>query len=97
MNELVSDLHAPAMAADRLIATSADAVGSVCHKAGHEVHSAMNRGRDYYLRVRRRIGKDVDSANSAVNAHPYVSLLVGVGVGAILGYLATSRSNPNPE
>ena len=96
MNEFVSDLHTPAKAADKWIATSAAAVGSVYHRAGHEMYSAMNRGRDCYLLARRRIGKEVSTANSAVNAHPYVSLLVGAGVGVILGYLATSKSNNNP-
>lgn len=97
MYEYLTDLHAPKQAADKWIATSAGAVGSVCHKAGHVMYSAMKRGRDYYLLSRQRIGKEVDSANSAVSAHPYVSLFVGVGVGAVLGYFATSKMNKNLE
>lgn len=97
MNEFVSDLHAPAQSTDKWIATSSATVGSVCHKAGQGLYSAMNRGRDYYLMARRRIGNEVNSVHSAVNAHPYVTVLVGVGVGAVLGYLATSKMNETAE
>ena len=79
MNEFVTDLEKSAETA--------------CHEAGNELSSIMERGRDFYKTVRKRVGHEANAANAVMHNHPYPPVLVGIGAGALIGYLVACRLN----
>jgi ElaB/YqjD/DUF883 family membrane-anchored ribosome-binding protein len=93
MNEFVTDLEKPAKTADEWISSSADAVRAACHEANNEMSSVMKRGRDFYVTVCKRVGKEANAANAVMHSNPYPPVLVAIGAGALLGYLVACRLN----
>jgi ElaB/YqjD/DUF883 family membrane-anchored ribosome-binding protein len=86
MNEFVTDLARSAKTAREWLPSPANVVETACHEAGHELSSVMERGRNIYKAVRKRVGKEAGAANAVMHNHPYSSALVGIGAGALLGY-----------
>lgn len=79
MNEFVTDLENPAETGK--------------HEAGAWLSTVMERGRDFCQAVGTRVGKDTRAANALVYRNPYPTLLVGIGAGALLGFLVACRRN----
>ena len=88
------------------IATRADDAGGLVQSAAHQggrrieegrncLSSALKRGRDIYEHTRRRAIRDARTANGLLHGNPYQSVLIGIGIGALLGYLASRRGSCN--
>ena len=60
-----------------------------------EIHSglavALDRGRQTYGKVREKLIKGAEVTNGAVRNHPYRVVGLGLGLGALLGYLFAHR------
>lgn len=93
MNEFVSDLENAEKTAEDWIATSAATAGTALHGAGDGITAAMERGRDFYKALARRVGKEANAANAVMHRNPYPTVLVGIGAGALLGFLFACRRN----
>lgn len=91
MNEFVTDLQKQMKAADKCISSSTRVVGTACHDVGEEISSVMQRGKSVCKTVRKRVGKGASAANAAMHSNPYPPVLVGIGAGALLGYLAACK------
>lgn len=90
MSQLAEDARA-------LIAATADVAGEKVGEARHRLLAALERGRKIYGRVREKAAEGTKAADEAVHEHPYEAIAIGVGVGALLGYLAGRRCTRNRD
>ena len=73
------------------ITATADVAGEKVAEARRRLDAALESGREIYGRVRSKAVEGVRVADVAVTENPYTAVAVGVGVGAVLGYLLTRR------
>lgn len=90
MSQLAEDAHA-------LMAATADVAGEKVGEARRRLAVALERGKEIYGRVRDKAVEGAKAADQAVHEHPYQAIAIGVGVGAILGYLLARRCSRNCE
>jgi ElaB/YqjD/DUF883 family membrane-anchored ribosome-binding protein len=76
-----------------LMAATADVAGEKVGEARKRLGAALERGKEIYGRVREQAVEGAKAADEAVHAHPYQAIAIGVGVGAILGYLVSRRGS----
>lgn len=84
MDQLAEDARA-------LVAATADVAGEKVGEARQRLMAALERGKEIYGRVREKAVEGAKAADVAVHEHPYQAIAVGVGVGALLGYLIARR------
>lgn len=84
MNKLAEDAQA-------LLSATADVAGEKVGEARKRLAAAVERGREVYGRVRERAIEGAKATDEVVREHPYQAIGIGVGIGAILGYLLASR------
>jgi len=80
-----------------LMAATADVAGEKVVEARKRLAAALERGKEIYGRVRDKAVEGAKAADEAVHEHPYQAIAIGVGVGAILGYLAARRCSRNSD
>ncbi len=85
------ELESLARDARALIAATADVAEEKVTEARKRLEAALDSGRDAYDRVMDKAGDGADVADRTVRDHPYQAIAIGVGAGALLGYLLTSR------
>ena len=90
MGQLAEDARA-------LMAASADVAGEKVGEARQRLAAALERGKEVCGRVREKAVEGAQVADEAVHAHPYQAIAVGVGVGAIIGYLLGHRCSRNGD
>ena len=90
MSQLADDARA-------LMAATADVAGEKVGEARKRLAAALERGKEIYGRVREKAVEGAKAADEAVHEHPYQAIAIGVGVGAVLGYLLTRRCSRNCE
>ena len=71
-----------------LMAATADVAGEKVAEARKRLAAALDSAREIAGRVREK-------ADKSVHEHPYQAIAIGVGVGAILGYLVARRCSRN--
>ena len=84
MSQLAEDARA-------LMAATADVAGEKVGEARKRLAAALERGKEIYGRVREKAVEGAKAADEAVHEHPYQAIAIGVGVGAMLGYLIARR------
>lgn len=84
MNKLAEDAQA-------LLSATADVAGEKVGEARKRLAAAVERGREVYGRVRDQAIEGAKATDEVVREHPYQAIGIGVGIGAILGYLLASR------
>jgi len=92
-----NDLGTLAEDARALMTATADVAGEKVGEARKRLAAALERGKEIYGRVRERAVEGAKATDVAVHEHPYQAIAVGVGVGAILGYLITRRCSRNGD
>jgi ElaB/YqjD/DUF883 family membrane-anchored ribosome-binding protein len=80
-----------------LMAATADVAGEKVSEARKRLAAALERGKEIYGRVREKAVEGAKAADEAVHEHPYQAIAIGVGVGAILGYLIARRRAGNRD
>jgi ElaB/YqjD/DUF883 family membrane-anchored ribosome-binding protein len=78
--------------AQALMAATADVAGEKVGEARNRLAAALERGKEIYGRAREKVVEGAKAADEAVHEHPYQAIAIGVGVGAILGYLLARRT-----
>jgi len=90
------DMSALADDARGLLNATADVAGAKVAEARQRLSEALERGKQIYGRVREKAVDGAKVADEAITTHPYEAIAIGVGVGALIGYLLASRcSNGN--
>ena len=84
MGQLAEDARA-------LMAATADVAGEKVGEARKRLAAALDNAREIAGRVRDKAVEGAKAADEAVHQHPYQAIAIGVGVGAILGYLVARR------
>jgi ElaB/YqjD/DUF883 family membrane-anchored ribosome-binding protein len=92
INEDMSHLAEDARA---LIAATADVAGEKVGEARKRLAAALESGKAMAGRVRAQAVAGAKAADEAVHEHPYQAIAIGVGVGALLGYLLARRCSRN--
>jgi ElaB/YqjD/DUF883 family membrane-anchored ribosome-binding protein len=85
------DMGTLAEDARALMTATADVAGEKVGEARQRLAAALERGREVAGRVRDKAIAGAHAADEAVHEHPYQAMLIGVGVGALLGYLVARR------
>ena len=84
--QLAADTHA-------LMTTTADVAGEKVAVARRRVLAALERSRKIAGTVRDQAVSGARATDAAVQAHSYQAIAIGVGIGAILGFLV-ARQDP---
>ncbi|MEJ0090043.1 MAG: DUF883 family protein [Limisphaerales bacterium] len=74
-----------------LLTATADVAGEKVGEARKRLTAALERGREIAGNVRDKAVAGAKVADEAVHEHPYQAIAIGVGVGALLGYLFARR------
>jgi ElaB/YqjD/DUF883 family membrane-anchored ribosome-binding protein len=90
-----NDMGTLAEDARALMSATADVAGEKVGEARKRLAAALERGREIAGRVRDKAVEGAKAADEAVREHPYQSIAIGVGVGAILGFLFARRCSRN--
>jgi ElaB/YqjD/DUF883 family membrane-anchored ribosome-binding protein len=74
-----------------LMAATADVAGEKVGEARKRLAAALERAREIAGNVRDKAVAGAKVADEAVHEHPYQAIAIGVGVGAIIGFLVARR------
>ncbi len=85
------DLEQLAQDTSTLIAATAGAVNDQVSEARQRLASVLERGKGIYGLVRDKAYESTRAADLVVHENLYQVILLGVGAGAIIGYLFASR------
>ena len=92
-----NDLGTLAEDAHALMTATADVAGEKVGEARQRLAAALERSKEIYGRVREKTIEGAKATDQAVHEHPYQAIALGVGVGAILGYLVSRRCSRNGD
>ena len=90
-----NDMGQLAEDAQALLSATVDVAGEKVGDARKRLAAALERGKEIYGRVREKAVEGAKAADEAVHEHPYQAIAIGIGVGAILGYLVARRCSRN--
>jgi ElaB/YqjD/DUF883 family membrane-anchored ribosome-binding protein len=74
-----------------LMAATADVAGEKVGEARKRLAAALESGKEIYGRVCEKAVEGAKVADQTVREHPYQAIAIGVGVGALIGYLVARR------
>jgi ElaB/YqjD/DUF883 family membrane-anchored ribosome-binding protein len=80
-----------------LLVATADVAGEKVGEARKRLATALESVKQIGGRVRDKAVAGARAADEAVHEHPYQAIAIGVGVGALLGYLIARRSRCNRD
>ena len=85
------DVSQMAEDARALMAATADVAGEKVGEARKRLAAALESGKEIYGRVKEKAVAGAKVADETVRANPYQAIAIGVGVGALIGYLVARR------
>ena len=86
-----NDLGQLAQDAQALMNATADVAGEKVGAARKRLAAALDRAKEIGSCVRDKAVAGAKATDAAVHEHPYQAIAIGVGVGAILGFLLARR------
>ena len=92
-----NDLSQLAEDARALMAATADVAGEKVSEARQRLAAALESGKEIYGCVREKAVAGAKAADETVRANPYQAIAIGVGVGALIGYLVACRCSRNGD
>lgn len=92
-----NDLSQLAEDAQALMGATADVAGEKVGEARQRLAAALERSKEIYGRVRDQAIEGAKATDKAVHEHPYQAIGIALGVGALIGYLATRRCFRNGD
>jgi ElaB/YqjD/DUF883 family membrane-anchored ribosome-binding protein len=84
MNQLAEDARA-------LMSATSDVAGEKVAEARKRLAAALDSAKEIAGRVRDKAVEGARAADQTVRENPYQSIAIGVGLGAIMGYLLARR------
>ena len=85
-----NDLSQLAEDARALIAATADMAGDKVGEARKRLAVTLERGNEMCEQAQKKALRSARAADQAVHDYPYQAIAIGIGVGALLGFLAAS-------
>lgn len=92
-----NDLSTLAEDARALMDATADVAGEKVTAARKRLAAALESGQGIYDRVRAKTIEGAKVADETIHQHPYEAIAIGVGVGALIGYLVSRQCSRNGE
>ena len=92
-----NDMALLAEEARALMMATADVAGEKVSEARKRLAAVLERGQEIYGRAREKAVEGAKVADKAVHEHPYQAIAIGVGVGALIGYLVSRRCSRNSD
>ena len=92
-----NDMGQLAEDAQALMAATADVAGEKVKEARNRLAAALARAKEICGRAREKVVQGAKAADEAVHEHPYQAIAIGVGVGAVLGFLMARRCCRNRD
>jgi ElaB/YqjD/DUF883 family membrane-anchored ribosome-binding protein len=86
-----NDLGTLAEDAYALMTATADVAGEKIGEARKRVAAALERAKEIAGNIRDKTVAGAKATDEAVHEHPYKAIAIGVGVGAIFGYILARR------
>ena len=80
-----------------LMTATADVAGEKVSDARKRLAASLESAKEIYGRVRDKAVEGAKLADQTVRENPYQAIAIGVGVGAILGYLISRRCSRNGD
>jgi ElaB/YqjD/DUF883 family membrane-anchored ribosome-binding protein len=80
-----------------LMSATADVAGEKVGEARKRLGIALDRAKELAGRVRDKAVEGAKAADEAVHEHPYQAIAIGVGVGAIIGFLLARQCSRNRD
>ena len=84
VSQLAKDAHS-------FMTATADVAGEKVGEARKRLAAALERSKEICGSVREKTMEGAKLADKAVHEHPYQAIAIGVGAGAILGFLVANR------
>ena len=88
---VANDLGTLAQDAHALMTATADVAGEKVGEARKRLAAALERTKEIAANVREKAVAGAKVADQAVHEHPYQAIAIGVGVGALIGFLVARR------
>ena len=88
LGQLAEDAHA-------LMAATADVAGEKVGEARKRLAAALDRAKQLGGCVRDKAVAGAKATDEAIHEHPYQAIAIGVGVGALIGFLLARRCSRN--
>ena len=92
---VTNDIGQLAEDARALMTATADVAGEKVGEARKRLAAALERAKQIAATVRDKAVAGAKATDEAVHEHPYKAIAIGVGVGAILGFLIARRCARN--
>jgi ElaB/YqjD/DUF883 family membrane-anchored ribosome-binding protein len=92
-----NDIGTLAEDASALMTATADVAGEKVGEARKRLAVALDRAREIAGRARDKAIAGAKATDEAVHEHPYQAIAIGVGVGAIIGFLLARRCSRNGD
>jgi ElaB/YqjD/DUF883 family membrane-anchored ribosome-binding protein len=89
--ETANDLGTLAEDASALMAATADVAGEKVGEARKRLGVALDKAKEIAANVRDKAIQSAKATDEAVREHPYQAMIIALGVGAFIGYLAARR------
>src|SRR5450631_2811999 len=86
-----NDIGTLAEDARALMAATADVAGEKVGEARNRLTAALERAKEIAGNVRDKAVAGAKIADQTVRENPYQSIAIGVGIGALIGYLLARR------
>jgi ElaB/YqjD/DUF883 family membrane-anchored ribosome-binding protein len=97
MKDLRNDMEHFAEDAGHLVDATASAAGARYDEACKGLSAVLERGKDLYGVARKRAVRETHAADVALHDNLYQTVLIGIGVGALLGYLIARKGTGKPD
>lgn len=85
------DLQYLAEDAKALLAATADVAGEKVIEARRRLTAALERGKEAWSQAQAKAVESAQATDRIIRSHPYQSIGIAFGVGALLGLLITRR------
>ena len=92
-----NDIGTLAEDARALISATADVAGEKVAEARKRLHSALESAKEIAGNVRDKAVAGAKATDEAVRKNPYKAIAIGVGVGALLGFVIARRRSRKGE
>lgn len=90
-----NDMGQLAEDAQALMAATANVAGENVSAARKRLADALERAKEIGGRVRDKAVAGAKATDAAIHEHPYQAIAIGVGVGALLGFMLARRCSRN--
>src|SRR6185436_2993666 len=92
-----NDMRQLAEDARALMAATADVAGEKVGDARKRLAASLDSAKEIAGRVRDKAVEGAQAADEVVREHPYQAIGIALGVGALVGYLLSSRCARNRD